>query len=580
MDITRQLQLLFWQKLTLVLALWCYSVFSWANPLPGDQAFAITSATLANNQLSVSWQIAPGYHLYRRRINFSAPNLTLAKPDLPVGHIWHDPVLGDFQVFSGSVTATVAILKPADQETHIYLGYQGCTDAGFCYPPIAKDLLVQISPIGQHVVDISDAKLNQVAQSVSVAHNNQVSQLLQTDSLSLTLLILFGLGLLLAFTPCVLPMVPILSSIVLGQKKLTTLKAFLLSLIYVLAMALTYAVAGVVMGSLGGSVQASLQQPWVIMVFSALFIVLALAMFGLYELHLPSKLSQRIMQINDQQQGGRFIGVAVMGVLSALIVSPCVSAPLVGVLAYIAQTGNASFGGLALFFMALGMGLPLLVVGTLGGKFLPRSGLWMIRVKHICGFLLITVAVYLLSRLLPGNIGVVLYGLVSLSFAVYLFLINRIAKIIAALFAVYGVVAIVGGIIGHSNPIQPWQLTPRSQLTFIKVASVAEVQQQLSQAKGRPVLLDFYADWCVACKAMAINIFASPEVQAKLSHSLLLQADVTHNTANDQALEKYYGVYGPPTLLLFDRQGRELSHQRIVGEISKPRFLAKLELLS
>jgi thiol:disulfide interchange protein DsbD len=546
-----------------------------ANPMPVDQAFVVT-ASLSQSQLTVNFHVAPGYHLYKKRINFSSSTLTLGKPTLPAGRSWHDPSFGTVSVLENNFQVTVPIIKPKFQEAHIYLGYQGCADSGFCYPPIVKSVLVQLSPVGQQVVDITKANLAQAPTQAKLTTVMHADTIFARHSVAMTLLILFGVGLLLAFTPCVLPMIPILSSVVLGKQDTSTLKAFLLSVTYVLGMAITYAIAGVVMGLVGGSLQAGLQQPWVLFLFVLLFIILAMAMFGLFELQLPVVITKRLTSFNQKQSGGQFIGVAIMGVLSALVVSPCVSAPLVGVLAFIANTGNALLGGLALFVMALGMGLPLIVIGTLGGKFIPRSGGWMLRVKHICGFLLLFVSVYLLARLFTENISLILYGLLALSFAVYLWFSNRLAKILALLFVAYGIAAVVGGLQGHRDALQPWRYVEYQPLKFIHVKSVSDVQRALAHAKGKKVMLDFYADWCVSCKIMERTVFADATVRAKLRSYVLLQADVTANDKTDQILEKHYSVYGPPTILFFDGHGQLLVRKNLVGEVNTPTFLQHL----
>ncbi len=488
-----------------------------ASLVAAEQAFSL-SATLANNVLTVNFHVAPGYHLYRQRITFSSSTLMLKPASIPAGKNYHDPDFGQVKILNGNFSVRQPIVNPAPQETVIYVGYQGCSDTGICYAPNMKKLIVQISPVGQRVVEITNAHMLKAPKQAVLTEQYSVTQLISRHNSIITLLILFSLGVLLAFTPCVLPMVPILSGILLGQKKLSTTKAFLLSLVYVIAMALTYAIAGVLVGALGASVQASLQQPWVMIFFIILFIVLALSMFGLFELRLPTSIMRRLTAVSQTQKSGQWLGVASMGVISALVLSPCVSAPLVGVLSYIASTGNACFGGLALFVLALGMGVPLLIVAVLGVKFLPRNGKWMLRVKHFCGLLLLLVAVYLAARMIPW-----------------------------------------GG--------------KQHQLHFIQIQNQQQLTQQLAKAKGQPVMVDFYADWCIACKVVAHQVFSNQQVQKKLNGYTLLQVDVSNNTQNNKLLEKQLHVYGPPTIIFYNKYGQREPAKRLVGDISIEQFL-------
>ena len=442
--------------------------FAAIQPIPVDQAFQLKGA-LQQKHLMLHWQIAPGYQLYRERIQVKSivdSPLHLDKLDLPRGILKTDKILGHYQIYQHQLTLSLPLLNYQNGEFRIIVNYQGCSAAGYCYPPQQRLLTLQISPFGAQVQSIEKMAV-QIAQT-------QPSQLAQ-KSLWLTLLTFFGLGILLAFTPCVLPMVPILSGIIVGQKQ-STRQAFLLSLTYVLAMALAYAIAGVLAGLLGKNLQAALQTPAVIIVFALLFVILACSLFGFYELRLPHKWQQQLTLLSQRQKSGSYLGVAIMGALSILVVSPCISAPLVAALAYISQTGHATLGGLILFVMGLGMGTPLLVIGTLEGKFLPKAGEWMNTVKIILGVLLLITAIWLLYRLLPGNICLILWGLIASTSAVYLgvFKFSNIKRrtilwhLILWLWLVSGILFLVGGILGNQDPMHPLNSKRQHPLHFHK----------------------------------------------------------------------------------------------------------------
>jgi len=403
----------------------------------------------------------------------------------------------------------------------------------------------------------------------------------------------FGLGLLLTFTPCVLPMIPILSSIIVGQGEgLTTRKAFTLSLTFVLAMAATYTLAGVVAGLSGANLQAVFQNPWVLGVFSGLFVLLALAMFGLYDLQVPASLQARLTALSNRQQGGTYIGVGIMGFLSALIVGPCVAAPLAGALIYIAQTGDAVLGGMALFALSLGMGTPVLLVGTSAGRLVPKVGPWMSAVKAGFGVLLLGVAIYLLERIVPEWVVLLLWGALLCVVAVYLGAFDslgtdaggprRFAKGVGLVALVYGVALVVGGSAGGGDVFRPLGAFSASggseapSLRFRPVKGLAglEAELDLASSQGRPVMLDFYADWCVSCKELERYTFSDPEVQAVLSNAVLLQTDVTANDEQDRSLLRALGLFGPPAILFFGADGKERRSYRVVGFMDAEPFRA------
>ena len=388
----------------------------------------------------------------------------------------------------------------------------------------------------------------------------------------------------LKVTPCVLPMIPILSGIIVGQKR-NTKQAFWLSLTYVLAMALAYAIAGMLAGLVGQNLQVALQTPIVITLFAILFTALALSLFGLYELRLPQRWQNKMTKLSQRQRSGSYIGAAIMGALSILIVSPCISAPLVAALAYISQTGHAALGGLILFIMGIGMGVPLLIIGTLEGKFLPKAGTWMNNVKTIFGVLLLITAVWLLYRLLPGYICLILWGLIAIISALYLGALrfarinprNIIWYLVLWLWFTFGVIFLIGGLLQNQDPLHPLNSQQQTRLNFTKVENITSLQQALKKAHGKVTLLDFYADWCVSCRIMEQNIFQQRNIPSLLKNIVLLRADVTANNKEQQALQRYLQVFAPPTIIFFNANGQEIKNSRIIGEINKQTFIKKVK---
>jgi thiol:disulfide interchange protein DsbD len=435
-----------------------------------------------------------------------------------------------------------------------------------------------------------------------ISEQDQIAARLAKVGLFGALALFFGLGLLLAFTPCVFPMIPILSGIIAGQgKDITTRQAFMLSLAYVLAMALTYAIVGVIAGLFGANLQAAFQTPWVLTLFAGIFVALALSMFGFYELQLPSALQTRLTELSNQQQGGTLIGAAIMGLLSALIVGPCVAPPLMGALIFIGKTGDAILGFFALLGLGLGMGAPLLLIGTSAGKLLPRAGAWMDAIKAVFGVLLLAVAVLLLERILPTAIALLLWGLLLIGSAVYLGALEplptptngwrKLWKGLGVALLIYGALMLAGAAAGGRDTLQPLRglVTGRvgagspAHLEFKRIKSVADLERELAAAKaqGKPVMLDFYADWCVSCKEMERDTFLAPEVQAAMGRFVLLQADVTANDAEDKALmQERFGLHGPPAMLFFDATGTERRGYRLVGFVPADEFSAHLRQIA
>lgn len=551
-------------------------------PLPVSQAFVINAQYQAPH-LFIHWQIAPHYYLYRDKFKITANNDVLAT-QFPPGDLKYAQDRGRFEVYKNTLTLSVT-LKPADAAQLIQVTYQGCAEDGFCYPPMQKTIQVQND---QALV------LDQVAAKPSygglLTNQNQIAMLFQSHYWPVTFLLFLGLGLLLAFTPCVLPMIPILTSIIVGQDKTVNVKkAFLLSLTYVMGVALTYALAGLVAALLGNSLQVWLQKPTVIAMVSLMFVLLAFSLFDVYHLRLPKALQNVVNHLPNRFQGGSYIGVFMMGVISILIVSPCVTAPLVGVLMYIGQSGDVVLGASALFAIGLGMGLPLLLLGVSAGRWLPRRGPWMELVKMAFGILMLAMAVWLFARILPGRYTLMLWGgflfLLALGVGFYQpkyykrYHLNRILAFILSL-AGFGLLLTYS--VGPESMKMGLVAENRDQhqMKFVVVKNLAALNKRLQAAakNKQPVLLDYYADWCESCLALERHVFADPSVQAVLSqaHFKLLRVDLSENTADDEVLLQHFQVYAPPTILFFDRKGQELKALRIVGEVSQSEFLAQL----
>jgi len=497
-----------------------------STPLPVDKAFAFSVYVDQNNQVVLEWNIAPGYYLYRNKLKFtptSRNHMDIGSIQLPVGQPRHDMLHGDYQAYTGSLKIPLVSLQSKKGVLDLTIAWQGCSSAGFCYTPIKKSLKVDLSAIAM------PQNLSQYVQTASdtlkpAESDDYLSEFFKGRHFPVIIFSFLGLGLLLAFTPCVLPMVPILSGIIVGQsRQKNKKKSFFLSLAYVAGMSITYAIAGVVIALIGSNIQAQLQQPWIIILFSGVFVLLALSLFGFYELQLPSRFRQKITALSNKQSGGTYVGVFLMGCLSTLIVSPCVSAPLVGVLAYIGQTGDVLLGALALWALGIGMGIPLLLIGISADRLLPKAGLWMTWVEKIFGFVMLGVAIWMLSRLVPDH----------------------------AIF-------------------------------FKKIHSMNEFESQLRFARQhhQPVLLDFYADWCNSCVMMDRTVFSREDVQNALKKIKVLRADLTQNTAFDQAMLKRFHIVGPPGIVFFDHNGQELTSPRIIGEVNTEEFLAQLTKVS
>lgn len=542
-------------------------------PLPVDQAFPLQVWSPNAETVVVQWDIRPGYYLYKDRIQIIAAQdgiVQLGPLNFPpaVEHV--NPVLGRFSAYETKTQISVPILSARAQQFPLQIHYQGCSAQGFCYPPETRLIMVNLA-----------AAVNQAPPPVQA--------LLQQHYSWTIWLSFFGLGLLISLTPCVLPMIPVLSGLILGKEHLSHWRAFAISLAYVLGMAVTYAIAGMLFGMLGSSLQAFLQKPWIIVLFSLIFVAMALSLFGLYQLELPEKLRTWVAGFSNRQRRGSIAGAAVMGCLSTLILSPCATPPLVAILSYISQSGNARLGGLALFVVGIGSGVPLLLIGAFGRRLLPKAGPWMRRVENLLGVILLGVGIWMLDRIIPDRISLVLWAGLAIGLAIYLKTFSnaltveqRVSKGCGILIFVYGILLLVGAVQGATQPWRPLTLTSAACLAadrphFIFVKTVADVQQRMDQAPGKPVLLDFYAEWCVSCKLFDQSVLTDPAVQAQLAGFLLLRADVTANSTEDQALMHHYNVIAPPTLILFSAQHQELPQARMVGEVSTSQFLDKLK---
>ena len=572
--------------------------------LEPDQAFQFSMDVVDPNTLKAYWQIAPDHYLYRGKISFALAEgqaLQLGQVELPPGEKKHDEFFGDIEVYHDQVEARIPLLRTSLEPTTVAVTatYQGCAEkTGICYPPIKKTLNLAL-PAASSVAAAGEIPVTPPAQTEVISEQDQIAASLASGNTILTILTFFGFGLLLAFTPCVFPMIPILSSIIVGQgESITTRKAFVMSLTYVLAMALTYTVAGVIAGWFGENLQAAFQNPWVLGSFAAIFVALSLSMFGFYDLQMPSALQSRLTELSNRQQGGTLVGVAIMGFLSALIVGPCVAAPLAGALIYIGQTGDAVLGGAALFALSLGMGAPLIAIGTSAGKLLPRAGGWMDAIKAVFGVLLLAVAIWMLERVIPPAVTMLLWGLLLIISAIYMRALDSLAadssgwqklwKGIGVVLLILGSLQLIGAAAGGRDYMQPLKglqlgmggsaASTEQHLAFKRIKTVKDLEQELAAAsnQGKMVMFDFYADWCVYCKDYEKYVFTDPRVQAVLNNMVLLQADVTANDEQDKALLKHVKVTAPPAILFFNQQSTEMRGYRVVGAMNADEFLAHL----
>ena len=566
--------------------------------LDPDQAFRFSADVADVHHLKLHWEIARGYYLYRDKFSFTIDHadISIQPYDLPAGDIKQDPYFGSVAVFHNAVDLLLPLDRRAPAETAIELAviYQGCKEDTICYPPIKKTVALLLPEINGS--SAAAERTGSIAVKEVISSQDRISNSLRHASVLVNMLVFFGFGLLLAFTPCIFPMIPILSGIIVGQgNKLTSRYAFLLSLFYVIAMALTYAILGVVAGSFQINLQAASQNTWVITTFSLVFILLALSMFGFYDLQMPASWQNQLDKLGRQQQQGNLIGAGIMGILSAIIVGPCVAPPLAGALIYISQTGNAMLGGAALFAMGLGMGVPLLLIGTSAGRLLPRAGKWMTVIKSIFGVIMVAVAIWFMGRILPGPLTLFLWGVLLVTTATGMGTLNisgqdtawhKLTQGIGIVFLVYGITLIVGAAGGGTDVLRPLQgISGQSPVTarldFTKIKSVQDLDEMLARSEWdqKTIMLDFYADWCPTCKEMERFTFPDPAVQAALGEMLLLKADVTENDDIDQALMKRFDIIGPPAILFFVR-GKERRQYRLVGFVDAENFVDHIRKLN
>ena len=567
-------------------------------PLPADEAFSFSAEVFDANTLLVSWDIHPEYYLYHNKFFIDAQGSDIGNVNFPEGKIKDDPLFGKVQIHKGRLELEVPLRNIQTQNITFTAKYQGCWIGGICYPPQEKNinLVLPIQDTNNAPNTSTKSKTTSTSSpAVELNETDQIAALLQQDNIFWILLSFFGFGLLLALTPCVFPMIPILSGIIVGQKgEVTTRKALIMSIVFVLAMSATYSIAGVLAGYFGENLQVLFQTPWVLVVFSLVFVALAFSMFGYYEIQLPASLQSKIASISNKQEGGHLISVAVMGFLSALIVGPCVAPPLAGALIYIGQTGDALLGGLSLFVMSLGMGAPLILIGA-GVSKLPRAGGWMEKVKYIFGILMLAVAIWLLDRIISDMVSLVLWATLFSISPIAMGVLNnltdtpsawhRIFKGIGLLIMFYGI--LLWGLVARGGgdmlaPLSGWGTSSTQNesvhIKFEKIKSTSDLDAILAKASknNQVVMLDFYADWCISCKELERFVFSNTDVVNAMKNAIALQADVTANDETDKALMARFNIIGPPAILFFNN-GVESRAQRIVGEINAKGFLEHLE---
>lgn len=584
--------------------------------LPPDQAFGLEVNKSDTNALLANFRVTPTYYLYRDKVIFKikSGSAKISKVTMPEGDLKQDPNFGEMRVFHQSFQAEITLINNSSAAQNIILeaSYQGCSENGLCYPPLNKEFKINL-PSSKNTAKMAtitkpelttstlaapaptESLVPQSAPETSAApesENSKIAQIFKQKSFWLIVSFFFGAGLLLALTPCVFPMIPILSGIIVGRgHHITKMHGFMLSLAYVLGMALTYAAVGVAAGLSGSLLSNALQTPWVLGSFAAVFVLLSLSMFGFYELQLPSALQSKLSGTSNKLHGGHLSGVFIMGALSAIIVSPCVAAPMAGALLYISQTHDALLGGVALFALAIGMGVPLLLVGASAGALLPKAGAWMEAIKNIFGVMMLAVAIWLISSLLPLNVVMLLWAALLILSSVYLHTFDslpvnssgwhKLGKGVGFIIMLLGIALLIGALSGARDIFRPLgalgggrAIADTSHLQFERVKNLAELDARIAQTPGKPVMVDFYADWCVSCKEMENITFTDARVQAQLKNTLLLQIDLTANNDDDKALLQRYELFGPPAILFFNKQGKELKDFRVIGYQNPDQFLA------
>jgi thiol:disulfide interchange protein DsbD len=564
---------------------------------PVDEVFFPEVFAVDGNTVEVGIRIEPGFYIYKDKLTVRAlsDDAQAGRWDLPDGKMKNDEYFGDVEVYVDSFLARLAIARatPEAMDLDIELGYQGCAEGGLCYMPQTRVLTVSLPEA------TSVGALPEEVQQAPVSEQARLANIITGSSIWVAAGLFFLAGLGLAFTPCVLPMVPILSGIIAGEgEDVTPMRGFGLALSYVLGMAIVYTGAGVAAAAAGMQLQATFNQPWVLVLFAGLFVALALGMFGVYELQMPSSIQTRLSGISGNQKSGTTVGAFIMGALSALIVTACVAPALIAALTVMAQTGDMLRSGTALFAMSLGMGAPLLLVGAAQGKFLPKAGPWMVAVRNSFGFMMLGLAIWMLSRILPGNVTMLLWAILIFMAGVFMGGLTtltsestgpqKLGKGFGFLAIIYGIVLLLGGLAGGSNPLKPLAAVnlggggivaeDEHALPFQRIKTVVDLDNelQLAASQGKTAFLDFYADWCVSCKEMEAYTFTDGEVQAELSNTVWLQADVTANDAQDQELLNRFDVLGPPTISVFGAAGQQRHGYEVVGYMPAEEFAAHL----
>lgn len=558
-------------------------------PLNSERAFTFSAELTKSNEIVLHWKIAPGYYLYKSQFQFYDDQANQIPLTLPQGIPKRDSIHGADQHYTNTLTVQVP-LNQNPSSTIFTVQYQGCSEQNFCYSTVKKNFQFKAPPptTAQFVT-----KATPMPPEQTYSGQRYIEKIFMQHNPFIMVLTFLGLGLLLAFTPCVLPMVPILYGIIIGHRKKnpSRTRSFSLSLAYVSGMAITYAIAGMVIALLGNNIQTGLQKPWVIVLFSGIFILMALSLFGFYEFQLPARWQKKLTHLSNQQKGGTYFGVFFMGCLSTLIISPCISPALVGVLAYIGHTANIWLGAVALLSLGIGMGLPLLLVGASATKLLPKTGAWMQTIEHIVGILMLGFAIWLLARIIPGPVALLLWAALLIISAIVM---GDFAKAftrwqllrhsLATIALIYGIILLVGAALGNSDPFYPLEnsiQSPTVKPFFKTVRSMSEFDQELASAKAahKWVILDYYADWCEVCVRMDRYLFTKQNVKEALSSFVLLRANVTVGNEFDDAIMDRYKVIAPPTMLFFTPNGKELPDERLIGDTTDDELITQIQEL-
>lgn len=553
--------------------------------LPPEQAFKLSAKQIANNKIEITYKIADGYYLYRERFAFSAEKAKIGEPQIPKGKVKFDPNFEkEVEIYRQEVRIIIPVV--ANEEFSLKAISQGCADKGLCYPPMETFVKLSLET-NVKSTNVNDDESIEKTDNTSLKLDTEMGKIeasLASQNLLLILPLFFLLGLGLSFTPCVLPMVPILSVIIVGEgEQVSRRRGLLLSLAYSLGMALVYTLLGTAAGLIGEGLSAFLQNPVVLISFAILMTVMSLSMFDVFQLQMPSAIQLTLTRLSEQQKRGKLYGVFLMGSLSALIVGPCVAAPLAGVLVYLSQTRDVVIASSALFFMAMGMSVPLLLLGVSAGSLLPRAGAWMGAVKPFFGVLMLAMAAWMVASLISPVVLMLIWGALSVAYGVFLLWPKKwklSIKFIGIIFIALGMMELSGVAIGSRDVWSPWTSASTSQRAatkFKRVKTIEDVEQAIRAANGRVVMLDFYADWCVSCLEMEKLTFSDKRVREQLDQMLLIQVDVTANDADDKALLKKYGLFGPPGILFFNASGNEMRDQRIIGFQSAQKFLEMIK---